>query len=82
MSSHSLKIPEYLLEGIEALRSARRNVQATSTFDTMYAKGSMPLVVAQSHMSLKDHGLGVLEDDNGVLWQVEDGVIYRLAEEE
>lgn len=81
MPNHSLKIPEYLLEGIEAFRMARRAVKATSTFDELYAKGSMPLVVAQSHMNLKDHGLGVLEDGNGVLWQVEDGVIYRLAEE-
>jgi len=82
MATHSFHIPEYLVEGIAAFKAVRTAAKTnTSSFDELYAKGAMPLVVAQSHMSLKDHGLGMLEDENGILWSVEDGVIYRLADE-
>ena len=81
---HSMKIPEYLLEGVDiALRKkADRAKSKHSSFDELYAQGQLPLALAQQNLNLTEHGLGTYEDGNGVVWVLEDNYIYRVAEED
>lgn len=81
--SHSMNVPEYLLEGVSsALRKhADKAVNQVPSFDALYAKGQLPLALAQQKLQLTEHGLGTYEDGNGVVWVLEDDYIYRVEGE-
>lgn len=81
MSRYALNIPEYILEGVSLFKNAKKSAEPTTDFNTLYAKGVMPLVVAQKNLQLTDHGLGSFEDQNGVVWVLEGGTIYRVSED-
>ena len=82
--AHSMDIPSYILEGIDAAskRVSNKDRAVQPSFDALYAQGKLPLALAQSKLDLTDHGLGAYEDQNGVVWVLEDGYIYRVADEE
>ncbi len=80
--AHSMDIPAYVLEGIDAANKRVAAKNATAAFDTLYAQGKLPLALAHQKLTLADHGLGMYEDQNGVVWVLEDGFIYRVADED
>ena len=83
-SNSSLNIPAYLLEGVtnhQRKVTAGRKVNATSVFAKLYAEGKIPFKLAQENLQLTDHGLDMLEDENGVVWHLDGETIFRVVGE-